>query len=99
MNLVCSCFVLFRVILLSIFKNHQRIEFLSPNISVQNLPPITKEDVTAIQEKKLLAFSSYILGKLKFVRFFLSNYVPEKTQVSKKGGSFFNLHLRKLRKK
>ena len=40
-------------------------------------------------------------AKIKQLRFLLSNYIPDKNsvQILKKGGGFFNLHLRKVKKK
>ena len=47
-----------------------------------NLLLTMKEDITANQENifKVLVFSSYILEKIKYLRFLFSNYISEEIQ-------------------
>ena len=93
------CFVLFRVSLLSNFKSHQNIDVLCLKSFFSEFASHYEEGCYSKSRNfKVLAFSSYTLEKLKYLRFLLSNYIPEKFKVLKNVVVFSIYIFRKVKK-
>ena len=92
------CLVLFRVSLLSNFKSHLNIDFLRLKSFYSESASHYEERYKKSRNFKVLAFSSYTLEKIKYLRFLLSNYISEKFKVWKKV-VFFSIYIfRKVKK-